>query len=224
MVTLHTLDGKCKMGKSVYETLSGINVGQYVKELQKNKYIAWSDAWGEVKKIYPLATYTTHEDEKGNPFFVSDMGIFVKVTVHIEDEKQTHFYPVMNGANKALKKDAYSYKVKKYEGVYPNSKFMGNYEDKYVEPATAFDINTAIMRGLTKCLALMGMALYIYRDELMPEPPLLDSTELQEVLDAIKASGLKLKFVTDSWQIEKIAHLHSSNFSQMMDWIAGQPK
>ena len=211
------------MSKTVYETLSAINVGKYIKELQKNKYIPWSDAWGEVKKVYPHAIYITHTDENGNPFFVSDMGIFVKVTVNIEDEEQTHFYPVNNGANKALKKDSYSYKVKKYEGVYPNAKFNGNYEDKYVEPANSFDINTAIMRGLTKCLALMGMALYIYRDELMPEPPILDSTELQEVLDAIKAKGLKLSDVTSAWQVEKIAHIQSGNFKKMIEWIESQP-
>ena len=51
------------MSKTVYETLSAINVGKYIKELQKNKYIPWSDAWGEVKKVYPHAIYITHTDE-----------------------------------------------------------------------------------------------------------------------------------------------------------------
>ena len=155
------------------------------------------------------------------------MGIFVKVTVNIQTDEdgvifvssQTHFYPVMNGANKALKEERYSYKVKEYV----NSKPTGKLIEKWIEPATAFDINTAIMRGLTKCLALMGMALYVYRDENAPDPSKLDSTELQEVMEAIKAKSLTLKFVTDSWQIEKIAHLHSANFSQMIDWINGQP-
>lgn len=206
------------MSKTVFETLSGVDVSKYIKVLQRNKYIAWSDAWNEVKKLYPQAYYVTHEDETGNPFFVSSMGIFVKVSVHIGEESQTHFYPVMNGANKALKEVAYSYKVKEYV----NNKPTGKMVERHVEPATAFDINTAIMRDLTKCLALMGMALYVYRDEDMPEPPKLDSTELQEVMDAIKLKGLTLKFVTGSWQIEKIAHLHSANFSQMIEWIASQ--
>jgi len=62
----------------------------------------------------------------------------------------------MDGANKAQKSVEYKY----------NTKFNG---EKTVEAATMFDINTAIMRCLTKNLALFGLGLYIYAGEDLPE-------------------------------------------------------
>ncbi len=204
------------MSKTVFETLSHIDFKQHIKTLQGNKYIPWSDAWFEVKKAYPLAWYEIREDDIGNPFFVSPMGIFVKVVVYVGgEEPQSLHYPVLNGANKALKAEAYSYKVKEYINKRPTGKMV----DKYVEAATSFDINTAHMRALTKCLALKGAALYVYRDEVMPEPELLDSTQLQEIVDKIKEKGLTLTYVAKSWQIEAVAKFHASNFDNVMNWL-----
>ena len=207
------------MGKSVFETLNAINMSKHIKILQKQKYVPWADAWLEVKKVFPDTFYEVAENSEGNPFFVSSMGIFVKVTVHINGISQSLNHFVMNGANKAQKEVGYSYKVKEYIGGNPT----GNFVDKMVEPATSFDINTAIMRGLAKCLALHGLALYVFRDEATPEPETLDSHQLQSIVDAIKEKGLTLKFVTDGWRIEKIAHLQSVNYDQMLTWIASQP-
>lgn len=205
--------------KTVFETLNAIDCKQHIKELQNNKYIPWSDAWYEVKKAFPLAYYESHQADDGSPFFASEAGIFIRVTVTIPNGEeiavQTHDYPVLNGAMKSLKMAAYSYKVKEYA----NRKWTGKYIDKYVEPANSFDINTALMRGLTKCIALMGMALYIYRDEPEPEKELISSGQLQEIMDLIKEKGLTLSNVTGSWQLEKIAHLHAENFNKMIDWI-----
>jgi len=80
-----------------------------------------------------------------------------------------------------MKAVPYTYKVKKYEW---NSKtnrkeFLGNYEEKTVETATMFDINTAIMRCLTKNLAMFGLGLYIYAGEDLPEQ--LDDLSNKEV-------------------------------------------
>ena len=208
----------------VFKTLSEVNMSKHIKVLQKQRYVSWSDAWFEIKKLYPMSYYTVAENDAGNPFFVSPMGIFTKVTVTIATDDgyavQSINHPVLNGANKTLKESAYSYKVKEYVG----NKYTGKMVEKFIEPATAFDINSTIMRGLAKALALHGLALYIYRDEMSPEQPVLDSTELQETLDAIKASGMTLKEVTDAWQLDKIANLHSVNFSQMIEWLEGQKK
>ncbi len=206
------------MAKSVFNTLSTLDVSQHIKVLQRQNYISWADSWNEVKKIYPSAKYKVHEDQNGNPFFVSSIGIFVKVTVKIEDEEQTINYPVLNSANKALKVEPYSYKVKEYI----NGKPTGNLIDKYVEGATSFDVNTAIMRALTKCIALHGLGLYIYRDEITPNVETVDSSQLQAMLDLMKVKGLSPSTVAKAWNIEKIAQLHSANFDTMMDWLKGQ--
>ena len=207
--------------KTVFETLSTIDFKTHVKELQGNKYIPWSDAWYEVKKAYPLSWYEILEDDIGNPFFVSPMGIFVKVKVYIgEEDPQTLNYPVLNGANKALKAEAYNYKVKEYV----NRQATGKMVDKYVEAATTFDINSAHMRALTKCLALKGAALYIYRDEVMPDAEVLDSSQLQQVVDKAKEYNLTLSYIAQKWNVDKVANFQAANFDTVIEWIEKHPK
>ena len=43
--------------KSVFETLSAINVNDKVEKKNGLTYLSWAWAWGEVKKNYPNATY-----------------------------------------------------------------------------------------------------------------------------------------------------------------------
>jgi len=76
-------------------------------------------------------------------------------TVTIEGETLEMWLPVMDGANKSMKKTAYSYSTR--------------YGDKQVEAATTFDINKTIMRCLVKNLAMFGMGIYIYAGEDLPE-------------------------------------------------------
>lgn len=207
--------------KTVYEILKAIDCKQHIKVLQNNKYIPWSDAWYEVKNAFPRATYKTHTDEEGNPFFASAAGIFIHVTVYIEDEEQSHFYPVLNSANKALKMEAYTYKVKEWVWDAAKNKNVatGKMIDKYVEPATSFDINTAIMRGLTKCVALMGMALYVYRDELHADIETLSSGEMQEIINLSGEKGVPLAQIAQNWNVNKIAEIYASNFDAVIDWL-----
>ena len=69
--------------------------------------------------------------------------------------------PVMDGANKAMKTEPYTYQVW--------NKTMRQYENRKVEAATMFDVNRSILRALVKNLAMFGLALYIYAGEDMPE-------------------------------------------------------
>ena len=79
--------------------------------------------------------------------------VFTDVTI----EGQTHemWLCVMDGANKAMKAQPYTYKVRNGE--------------KTVDAATMFDINKTIMRCLVKNLAMFGLGLYIYAGEDLPE-------------------------------------------------------
>lgn len=84
--------------------------------------------------------------------------------VTIDGETLSMQLPVMDNNNKAMKNERYAYKAKEYV----RGRWTGNYIDKYVEPATMFDINTAIMRCLTKNLAMFGLGHYIYAGEDLP--------------------------------------------------------
>ena len=73
---------------------------------------------------------------------------------------ETHcmWLPVMDSGNNAMKAEPYSYTTKR-----------GNVVE--VAAATMFDINTTIMRCLTKNMAMFGLGLYIYSGEDVPQTP-----------------------------------------------------
>lgn len=169
--------------KSVWSVLSAIDCNDKVEKKNGLTYLSWAWAWGIVKKHYPSATYVVHEYE-GKPYlFDETLGYMVKTSVTIDGDTIPMHLPVMDGANKAQKNEKYTYKTK--------------YGDKIVEAATMFDINTAIMRCLTKNLAMFGMGHYIYAGEDIPEV----SREDDVVEVAPKPVELiELNIGTDDWK------------------------
>lgn len=168
-------------GKSVFETLNAINVNEHIEKKktgEKNpdgtektlSYLSWVWAWGQVKQLYPDASYEVrHWGEK--PYLNDDqLGIMVETSVTINGETITMWLPVMDSKNKAMKATPYSYKTK--------------YGEKAVDAATMFDVNKAIMRCLAKNIAMFGLGLYIYAGEDLPEEEATQAkNELQAKID-----------------------------------------
>ena len=146
-----------KTEKSVFETLSAINVNDKVEQKNGLTYLSWAWAWAEVKKNYPSATYKVVKDEATNMPFVYDpsMGYMCSTEVTIEGETLEMWLPVMDGANKAMKLQSYEYTTR--------------YGKKTCQGATMFDINKTIMRCLVKNLAMFGLGHYIYAGEDIPQ-------------------------------------------------------
>lgn len=144
---------------SVFETLNKINVNDKteVKDTGKVKltYLSWAFAWAEAKKLYPNLKVTVFENEQGLPYFLSEQGIMVKVSVEIEETSHTVYLPVMDGANNAMKSEEYEVKTK--------------YNTRTVKAANMMDINKTIQRATVKALGLHGLGLYIYAGEDLPE-------------------------------------------------------
>lgn len=152
--------------KSVFETLNAINVNGHTEKKKGGSgeltYLSWCWAWSEVKKLYPDASYEIYKDENKRPYIEDkDYGLMCYTTVTIEGQTHEMWLPVMNGANKAMKREPYKYQVW--------NNFQKKFEEKTVEAATMFDINKTIMRCLTKNLAMFGLGLYIYAGEDLPE-------------------------------------------------------
>lgn len=118
-------------------------------------YISWSDAWLEVKKLYPESNYTIYENQDWQPFWESKFWIDCKVWVTINWIEHIIRLPVMDWANKAMKWESYDYTTK--------------YWLKTVERATNFDINKTIMRAFAKAIAMHWLWLYVFRWEDLPE-------------------------------------------------------
>lgn len=208
---------------TTFERLSKIDVSQKVKTKgtgkQKLSYLSWTFAWEEIKKNFPDASYKVLEDANGFPYFADDFGIMIKTEVTIKGETLSMWLPVLDGANKAMKREAYSYKVKKYEGVYPNQKFLGNYEDKWVEPASMFDINTTTMRCLVKNFAMFGLGINLYSGEDFRNIETINLAQNSEIMTLIQDYKLDLKEFCDVFGMQKPTELLSSNFNSAIDLL-----
>ena len=152
--------------KSTWQILSAINCNDHTEQKNGLTYLSWAWAWGIVKENFPNANYRVRQYD-GRPYlFDENLGYLVTTEVTIQGETIEMSLPVMDGANKAQKNVAYTY---------------GKY-NKTCEAATMFDINTAIMRCLTKNLAMFGLGHYIYAGEDLPQA----SNMLEEALEAVK--------------------------------------
>lgn len=128
-----------KEKKSVWATLSAIDVNDKTEEKGSMTYLPWAWAWGTLKENYPEATFKKHihdgmayiKDEKGNAF--------VEVTVTVEGISATELYPVTD------------------------------YKNNAISNPDAFQVNTALQRALVKAIAYHGLGHYIYAGEDIPQ-------------------------------------------------------
>jgi len=129
------------MSKSVFETLSAINVNDKVEKKNGLTYLSWAWAWAEVKKHYPQATYNVYENAEGLNFHHDGKTAWVKTGVTIEDIEHIEYLPVLDFRNASIT----------------------------LEKITSFNVNSSIQRSLTKAIARHGLGLYIYAGEDIPQ-------------------------------------------------------
>ena len=153
------------MSKSVFETLSSINVNDKVEKKNNLSYLPWAWAWGETKKHYPSATYTVMRlPLTDKPYFTdTDLGIMVMTSVTIDTQTLEMWLPGLDYRNKAIS----------------------------IDKATMFDVNTSLMRCLTKNLAMFRLGHYIYAGEDIPQED--NSTEPSTFKKEIKQAASTLR-------------------------------
>ena len=143
--------------------LASLNLNDKAESKNGLSYVSWANAWKAFKEVYPTASYKVINNPQTNlPYFIDPtLGIMVFTEVSADGLTYSMWLPVMDGANKAMKTEPYTYQVW--------DKFKKAYVEKKVEAATMFDINKTLMRCLVKNLSMFGLALYIYAGEDMPE-------------------------------------------------------
>ncbi len=143
-----------------------INVNDHTERKGNLTYLSWAWAWAEVLKIDPTARYTVHEWADMPVCYLRNGTAMVKVSVEIKGDIKTCLLPVMDNRNRSI--------------VDPDS----------------FAVNTAIMRCLTKCIALFGLGLYIFGGEDLPEgeKPEPDPEVLAQIAACADADALKALF------------------------------
>ena len=192
----------------VFDVLNNTNVNGHTEKVKTDygkelTYLSWAWAWAEVKKKYPDANYEI-EKFNGLPYVFDELtGYMVYTKVTIEGVTHEMWLPIMNSNNKAMKATPYKYTTKSGE--------------RTVEAATMFDVNKAIMRCLTKNLAMFGLGLYIYAGEDIPEAEKSAEEEAQ-----LKAMTEELKTLYDQaggkdfvkWS-ESCGGVNSENYPKM---------
>jgi len=73
-----------------------------------------------------------------------------------------------------------------------------NNQNKAIPNPDAMAVNTAMQRGLAKCCALHGLAIYIYQGEDVPDEtkePVDPAPYISEIMKAITLDGLKTSYI-----------------------------
>jgi hypothetical protein len=184
-------------------------------------YLSWSDAWALIMKMFPDASYefVLWDQPDGTKKFynLDETGAFVMTKVTIDGTERVMMLPVMDGANKAMKKEPYFYKVKNsaYKFAKPNAQGImvdkngqpvDEYIQKTVDAISSMDVNKTLMRCLVKNLAMFGLGLYIYSGEDLPGTP--DEEDLTKLLKKFNE--------TRSALADLEVDVHSSTFN---DWL-----
>lgn len=124
-----------------FQKLNSINVNDKTEQKNGLTYLSWAWAWGEVKKLFPDATYTIYENANGWNYHTDGRTAWVKTGVMVNGIEHIEMLPVMDFKNRSIPLDQ----------------------------ITSFDVNKAIQRSLTKAVARHGLGLYIYAGEDLPE-------------------------------------------------------
>jgi len=184
---------------TVFDTLSRVDCSAYVEVKTTGKtslsYLSWAWAWATLKRRYPDASFTVREWD-GKPFLYDEnLGYLVQTTLTIEGTSLSMHLPVMDGANMAMKANAYKYTTK--------------FGEKTVNAASMMDINKAIQRCLVKNIGLFGLGLNLYAGEDLPLGEKIDIEQapdeetLKKICAEKKQAGLDVKALTGAYYQRK---------------------
>jgi len=184
------------------------NVNEHTEKKNGLTYLSWAWAWAEALKADPEATYKI--EMFGDKCYMEINGTaMVFVTVTLFGKPMMCQLPVMDSYNKSIT----------IEGVTTINK----YGKEITTKLDSFNVNTAIMRCMTKALALHGLGMYIYSGEDLPlgenendegtpdEGRMLDyiaAIEATTTVDELKNIYIEAFAATDGnkvWQTKMIA-------------------
>lgn len=191
---------------SIFNDLTKVNVQNHIEKKNGLSYLSWAWAWDTFKKACPDANYEIWKDESGRPFIYDEsLGYMVFVKVTANGETHEMWLPVMDNQNKAMKSHEYTYTTRSGE--------------KTVAQATMFDINTAIMRCLVKCIGMFGLGLYIYAGEDLPmvaATDLIDSKKVKALEMLCERLQIKPERLSALYQVKKLAELNEGQFAYIV--------
>lgn len=173
------------MERDPFNVLNRINVNDHIeKKAVKNKktnettylsYLSWAWAWQILMELYPMSYTSINRSPEGFPYWTDGKTCWVDVSVtivwdnHCADRPceriRSEVFPITNYSNQSIP--------------------LGS--------VTSFDVNTALQRAWTKCIARHGLGFYIYAGEDLPKE---------------EAEEKKAEMITDD-QLAKVMSLYT---------------
>jgi hypothetical protein len=163
--------------KSVFATLSEIDVSPYLDKKVGLDYLSWAKAWTLVKRAYPDANYRITEF----PEYILTKDGWVATGRDVDYRQTAAGYEVE--AVVTIEGQEYSSKL-----------FVMDYRNKALSKATYFDINKTQQRALVKALAIAGLGLSVYAGEDLPEDDDKKKTAKQQQATPTKRQPAKPQF------------------------------
>ena len=107
-------------------------------------YLSWAWAWDTIMRYYPDTQTDIRRPESGLPYWTDGRTCWVDVSVTVAWNNRTRtrseVFPIMDHRNRSIP----------------------------LENVTSFDVNTALQRAWTKCIARHGLGFYIYAGQDLP--------------------------------------------------------
>jgi hypothetical protein len=157
-------------------SLLGKNVNENTEKKNGLTYLSWAWAWAEALKADPEASYKI--EMFGDKCYMDINGTaMVFVTVTLFGKPMMCQLPVMDSYNKSI--------------TVEGTTTVNKYGKEITTKLDSFNVNTAIMRCMTKALSLHGLGLYIYAGEDLPEGESsdIDVNSMIDHLAAIEAAS-----------------------------------
>lgn len=163
-----------------FRVLSKINVNEHTEKKNGLTYLSWAWAWDTLMSLYP-DSYTSIKRplETDFPYWTDGNTCWVDVSVTVvwnENERtRSEVFPIMDYKNKSIPADK----------------------------VTSFDVNTALQRAWTKCIARHGLGFYIYAGQDLPnEEAEAEKARQSSPITAEQAEKVRELYSTD--EIEKM--------------------
>ena len=175
------------MDSDPFSVLNRINVNDHVEKKNNLSYLSWAWAWQILMGLYPMSYTSINRSPEGLPYWTDGRTCWVDVSVTIVwdnpdagklfetatcERTRSEIFPIMDYKNNSIP----------------------------VEKVTSFNVNTALQRAWTKCIARHGLGFYIYQGEDLPQ-------EEAEAKKAETETEEQLQKVSELYTPEEIAKM-----------------
>lgn len=181
----------------IYNTLRKLDIKERSQDKNGLTYIPWAIALDEVSKRYDTDfEFEMFDDGTGRdysvPYLDTPVGLFVKTNVTVEGHTRSMMLPVMDNRN---------------NGMSLTERDGGKTK---VAAAVSTNVNKALMRCLTKNLAVFGLMIGLWGKEDVPDAVIKQQELATKCLAKINELTRKAREYGDDKVVEKVGEICKS--------------